>query len=56
MTITFIETPTSFNGGSRIMDTNQHPMTEQDRATYTKLIEWLKQSWYGVPDSDVLLP
>ena len=38
------------------MDTNRHPMTEQDRATYTKLIEWLKQSWYGVPDSDVLLP
>lgn len=38
------------------MDTNQRPMTEQDRATYTKFIKWLKQSWYGVPDSDVLLP
>jgi electron transport complex protein RnfB len=31
-------------------------MTEQERTTYTKFIEWLKESWYGVPDSDVLLP
>ena len=38
------------------MDTNQQPMTEHDRETYTKFIEWLKQSWYGVPDSNVLLP
>ena len=38
------------------MDTNRHPMTERDRATYTTFIEWLKQSWYGIPDSDVLLP
>ena len=38
------------------MDTNQYPMTEQERATYSKLIEWLAKSWYGVPDSDVLLP
>ena len=30
-------------------------MSEQDRATYFKFIEWLNQSWYGVPDSDVLL-
>jgi len=37
------------------MDINQHKTTEQERETYTKLIEWLKQSWYGVPDSDVLL-
>jgi NAD-dependent dihydropyrimidine dehydrogenase PreA subunit len=38
------------------MNTNQHPMTEQERTTYIKFIEWLKQSWYGAPDSDVLLP
>ena len=38
------------------MDSNQRSMTEQERTTYTKFIEWLKQSWYGVPDSDVLLP
>jgi hypothetical protein len=38
------------------MDTDQRPMTEHDCATYTKFIEWLKQSWYGVPDSEVLLP
>jgi hypothetical protein len=38
------------------MDTNQRPMTEEERTTYTKFIEWLKQSWYGVPDSDVLMP
>jgi hypothetical protein len=38
------------------MDTNQRPMTEQERTTYIKFIEWLKQSLYGVPDSDVLLP
>ncbi len=24
--------------------------------TYIKYIEWLAQSWYGVPDSDILLP
>ena len=38
------------------MDTNKQPMTEQERTTYTTFIEWLKQSWYGVPDADVLLP
>ncbi len=38
------------------MDNNKKPMTEQERTTYTKFIEWLKQSWYGVPDADVLLP
>lgn len=38
------------------METNQCPMTEQERATYTKFIEWLKQSRYGVPDSDIVLP
>jgi NAD-dependent dihydropyrimidine dehydrogenase PreA subunit len=38
------------------METNQHPSTEPEHATYAKFIEWLKQSWYGVPDSDVLLP
>jgi len=38
------------------MDTNQRPMKEQERATYANFIAWLKQSWYGVPDSDVLLP
>lgn len=38
------------------MDTDQRQMTEQERDIYTKFIEWLKQSWYGVPDSDVLLP
>jgi len=38
------------------MDTNQRPMTEQDREIYAGLIDWLKKSWYGVPDSDVLLP
>ena len=38
------------------MDTNDRTMSEQDRTTYARFIEWLKQSWYGVPDSDVLLP
>ena len=38
------------------MGTNKQPMTEQERTTYTEFIEWLKQSWYGVPDADVLLP
>ena len=38
------------------METDQRPMTEQEQATYIKLIEWLRQSWYGVPDSDVLMP
>ena len=31
-------------------------MTEQERTTYIKFIEWLNQSWYGVPASDVLMP
>ena len=38
------------------MDTNSRTMTEQERTTFTKFIEWLKQSWYGVPDADILLP
>ena len=38
------------------MAANHHPITDQDRDIYTRLIDWLKQSWYGVPDSDVLLP
>jgi electron transport complex protein RnfB len=38
------------------MESNHHQITDQYRETYTKLIEWLKQSWYGVPDSHVLLP
>ena len=38
------------------MDANQHAIPEQYREIYTNLIEWLKKSWYGVPDSDVLLP
>jgi Na+-translocating ferredoxin:NAD+ oxidoreductase subunit B len=37
------------------MNKNQHPMTERDRSIYTKFLEWLRQSWYGVPDADVLL-
>jgi len=31
-------------------------MTENDLATYTKFIEWLKQSWHGVRDADLVLP
>ena len=38
------------------MDASQGQLTEQNRKIYTNLIEWLKQSWYGVPDSAVLLP
>ena len=38
------------------MDANQRTIAEHDREIYIKLIDWLKQSWYGVPDSDVLLP
>ena len=37
------------------MESNQHPLTAQDRGIYTAFIDWLRQSWYGVPDSDVLL-
>ena len=38
------------------MEANQHPLSDPNREIYTNLIEWLKQSWYGVPDSAVLLP
>ncbi len=38
------------------MDANGSPLTERERGIYTRFIEWLKQSWYGVPDSDFLLP
>ena len=38
------------------MVTNDRTMSDQDRATYARFIEWLRQSWYGVPDSDVLMP
>jgi NAD-dependent dihydropyrimidine dehydrogenase PreA subunit len=31
-------------------------LSDKDRQIYVNLIEWLKQSWYGVPESDVLLP
>jgi Na+-translocating ferredoxin:NAD+ oxidoreductase subunit B len=30
-------------------------MSDKDRAIYDTFISWLKKSWYGVPDSDVLL-
>ncbi len=30
-------------------------MNDIEHDIYYKFIEWLKQSWYGVPDSDVLL-
>lgn len=38
------------------MDMNKSPLTEQELETYLGFVEWLKKSWYGVPDSDVLLP
>ena len=38
------------------MDAKGSPLTERERGIYTRFIEWLRQSWYGVPDSDVLLP
>jgi electron transport complex protein RnfB len=34
----------------------QIQLSETERAIYGDFILWLKQSWYGVPDSDVLLP
>lgn len=37
------------------METNQRTISEQELAVYTRFIEWLKQSWYGVPDSDILM-
>jgi len=38
------------------MNGNQRQMTEQECVTYVNFIEWLNKSWYGAPDSDVLLP
>jgi NAD-dependent dihydropyrimidine dehydrogenase PreA subunit len=37
------------------MSGNNPALSREERETYLKFIEWLKQSWYGVPDSDVLL-
>ncbi|MCX6005252.1 MAG: 4Fe-4S binding protein [Chloroflexi bacterium] len=31
-------------------------LSPDERDVYFKFIEWLKQSWYGVPESDFLLP
>lgn len=38
------------------MDANGSPLTEKERGIYTRFIEWLKKSWYGVPDSEFVLP
>ena len=38
------------------MDDKGTQISQDDRGIYLKLIEWLKQSWYGVPDSEHLLP
>jgi NAD-dependent dihydropyrimidine dehydrogenase PreA subunit len=37
------------------MESGQHPTAAQNREIYTRFIDWLKKSWYGVPDSEVLL-
>jgi electron transport complex protein RnfB len=42
--------------GGICMAADQYKISEQDRSTYLMFIDWLKQSWYGVPDSAVLLP
>jgi Na+-translocating ferredoxin:NAD+ oxidoreductase subunit B len=38
------------------MSAKEPQIPEKDRVIYENFITWLKQSWYGVPDSDVLLP
>lgn len=37
------------------MESDQHPTAAQNREIYAGFIDWLKKSWYGVPDSEVLL-
>lgn len=38
------------------MTADPKTMSGGDRSTYIHFIDWLKQSWYGVPDADVVFP
>lgn len=38
------------------MNRNIENLTEHERKVYEDFIGWLKNSWYGVPSSDILLP
>jgi electron transport complex protein RnfB len=38
------------------VSTKELNLPEKDLQVYNRFIDWLKQSWYGVPDSDSMLP
>jgi len=38
------------------VSSTQLNLSDKDHQIYVNFIEWLKKSWYGVPDSNVLLP